>query len=95
MFDTERNQPMRVCAVASGFSTRMLGMAKGVSTSAHAELERRLVLGIGREERKHGRRHAAMQPGDRLARRIEPRLDPLHRNGVEEVVAAGRPRASR
>ena len=29
MFDTERNQPMRVCAIASGFSMRMLGMAKG------------------------------------------------------------------
>jgi hypothetical protein len=29
MFDTERNQPMRVCASASGFSMRTLGIAKG------------------------------------------------------------------
>ena len=29
MFETDRNQPMRVCAVASGFSMRMLGIANG------------------------------------------------------------------
>src|SRR5260370_12270050 len=29
MFETERNQPMRVCAVASGFSMRMFGIANG------------------------------------------------------------------
>ena len=29
MFETDRNQPMRVCATASGFSMRMLGMANG------------------------------------------------------------------
>ena len=33
MLDTERNQPMRVCVAASGFSARMFGMAKGVLTS--------------------------------------------------------------
>src|SRR2546426_8803906 len=30
MFDTERNQPMRVWAVASGFSMRTLGIMKGM-----------------------------------------------------------------
>lgn len=29
MLDTGRNQPMRVCAVASGFSMRTLGIANG------------------------------------------------------------------
>ncbi len=29
MFDTERNQPIRVWAVASGFSMRTLGIANG------------------------------------------------------------------
>ena len=29
MFDTERNQPIRVCATASGFSMRILGIANG------------------------------------------------------------------
>ena len=33
MFDTARYQPMRVCAAASGFSTRMLGTAKGTLAS--------------------------------------------------------------
>ena len=34
MFDTERNQPMRVCASASGFSMRMLGIANGTLIDA-------------------------------------------------------------
>jgi tetratricopeptide (TPR) repeat protein len=33
MLETERSQPILVCAVASGFSTLRLGMAKGVSTA--------------------------------------------------------------
>ncbi len=33
MFDTARYQPMRVCAAASGFSTRMLGTANGTLAS--------------------------------------------------------------
>jgi hypothetical protein len=30
MFETERNQPMRVWAVASGFSMRTFGITKGM-----------------------------------------------------------------
>ncbi len=53
---------------------------------AHAELERRLVLRIGSEDRGDARRHRAVQPSYRLAVRVEPRLQPLHRHRVEEAV---------
>jgi hypothetical protein len=33
MFETERNQPMRTCASADGFSRRILGTLKGVLVS--------------------------------------------------------------
>ena len=33
IFDTERNQPMRVCAAASGFSHWMFAISNGMSTS--------------------------------------------------------------
>ena len=42
MFDTERNQPMRVCAAASGFSHWMLAIWNGMIDKSHAEFEWRL-----------------------------------------------------
>jgi len=47
MLETERNQPTRVCAATSGFSTRMLGMAKGTSTAPMLSSEGASCLGSG------------------------------------------------
>jgi hypothetical protein len=72
MLDTARNQPMRVCAAASGFSMRTLGIANGtLITPMPSSSACSFFPDEGRED---GRRHAAVQPGDWLA---------LHRLGQE------------
>ena len=59
---------------------------------SHAEIEGSLVLGIGPEDQSECRRGTAMQPGDRLARRVESRLEMLERNrtavGILNVIFA-------
>ena len=62
---------------------------------AHAQLERRLVLRLSIERGDDGRRHAPVQPGDRLALGVDPGLEVLDRHrvvvGIVKVVIA-RPR---
>src|SRR5216683_5942821 len=59
---------------------------------SHAEIEGSLVLGIGSEDQSECRRGTATQPGDRLARRVESRLEMLDRNrtavGILNVIFA-------
>ncbi len=47
MLETDRNHPIRVCASASGFSTLMLGMAKGISTAPIASSNAPSCLAFG------------------------------------------------
>ena len=58
---------------------------EGRVDEAHAELERQLVLRVGREDRADGRRGAAVQPRDRQPLVVEAGLDPLH--GHRMIVA--------
>jgi len=71
--ETDRNQPIRVCATASGFSMRRLGMS-------YAMLIRPMPCSNGASclgQAKQGddaRRDAAVQPGHRLAPSVQPCL---------------------
>ena len=68
MFETERHQPILVCASASPFSMLHVLDVEGHVDEAHALLERRFVLGIGHEEREDRRCDAvdaAMRRRDR------------------------------
>src|SRR5947208_2379572 len=65
MFDTERNQPMRVWAVASGFSMRTLGIMKGMLMAVMGGLRRldaapRLALTVHDARGRGGRLHGHM-----------------------------------
>ena len=70
-----------------------VGDREGRVDEPHAELERQLVLRIGREHRADGRGGAAMQPRHRLAGSVEPRFEALDRDrvvvAVMQVVLAG------
>ena len=52
----------------------------------HPEFERRLMRRTRRERREDGGRHAAVPPSDHFAAFVDPRLDALRRNGVQEVM---------
>ena len=63
-----------------------VGDLEGHVDQPHAELERRLVHRARREGRGDGRRDAAMPPGDHLAALVEPRIDALDGDGMEDIV---------
>ena len=94
MFDTERNQPMRVWASASPFSQRRLGMSNGTSTNpcrAHPA-----ARASGRGQRSPGwsaRRCDAARRPPCPARRARHRCVRRRRCGGSR--AGDRPRASR
>ena len=86
MFDTERNQPIRVIAAASPFSIWMLATSNGTSTSPMPSSRSHRCFGSGPKSESDARRHAAVAPRDRLAARVQPGLDALDRDGVVEAV---------
>ena len=86
MFETERNQPIRVWASALPVSQRRLGISNGSVDKAHAELEKCFVVGPLLERRQDRRGDAAVPPGDHLAVGADAGIDPLDRDGVVEIV---------
>ena len=87
MFDTERNQPMRVCASASPFSQRRLGISNGTSTRTPCRARPAArAFGSGTKiDRMVGAtlrcRHATTLP-----LRVEPGIDAFGGDGVIVVV---------
>jgi hypothetical protein len=63
-----------------------VGNREGDVDDAHAELPVRFLLGGGIERRHDRRRHASMQPCDRLALRVDAGFEVLDRHGMEVVV---------
>ena len=86
MLDTERNQPMRVCAAASGFSTRMFGMAKGVLTRPMPSSKGIACFGSGAKIEPMVGAALRCSQATGLPRGVEARLQPLHRDGVVVAV---------
>ncbi len=86
MLFTERNQPMRVCAVASGFSMRTFGMANGRSISPMPSSNAASCFGSGAKIETMVGAHGAVQPRHHLAVGIEPGFEVLDRHRVEVVV---------
>jgi len=82
MFETDRNQPIRVCALASGFSMRMFGIANGTLMTPVPSPKGASFFASALNVGDDGRRHTAMQPGDRLALAIDAGLEMLDRHRV-------------
>ena len=86
MFETERNQPMRVCASASPFSQRRLGISNGLSTKPMpSSIGTSCLASAVKVDRIVGAtlrcRHATTLP-----LLSKPGVDPLDRHGVVVVV---------
>jgi hypothetical protein len=86
MFDTERNQPMRVCAAAFRILALNIGNLERHVDKTHAKFERCLMHGIGCKCRADTRCDATMPPCNHLAVLVEASLDAFRRDGVQEVV---------
>ena len=73
MFDTERNQPMRVCGFAH-LATQVRHCERNVD-QPHAELPRLLEFRVRHKGGPNGWRDAAMPPCDDPPLRIQPRVE--------------------
>ena len=93
MFDTERNQPMRACATASGFSARKFGIANGVLTRPMPSSNGSSCFGSGAKIEPMVGAALRCSQATGLPPVVEAGLDPLDRDGVVvavvQVVLAG------
>ena len=94
MFETERNQPMRVCAAASGFSHWTLAISNGMSTNPMPSSSAELVRGARprRSSRCLARRCGGARRSPCRSCRGRPRSAPPRRCAGSR--AGRRPRAS-